>query len=219
MRPRSLARFLAVPVAAVGIAAGAAIAAPVANAQTTATNFDTGGTVSLTVPLSYIGQLAAAGIVEFPAKKSDLSISSADETATLTFTVTGGDADASVFRGSLDLSGSIVVVNVRHHHRHVRRFQVKLHDLQFDVSQGEIDGTPAHSSSPVVLLDLGSDSFTFSPVAGDPNGFNDTFDSAAVTVDPAGASYLDGALHTKAFQAGQAVGTAAASWSIEYPND
>ncbi|HTU73318.1 MAG TPA: hypothetical protein VMG38_07340 [Trebonia sp.] len=219
MRPRSPARLLAILLAAAGLAAGAAVAAPVANAQTTESDFDTGGTVSLTVPLSYIGQLARAGIVELPAGQPELSVSGAAETATVTFVVTGGNADVSVFRGALDLSGSIVVVDVRRHHRYVHRFQVKLHDLQLDVSQGEIDGTPANSSTPAVLLDLGSDSFTFSPVSGDPNGFSDTLSSTAVTVDPAGASYLDGALHTRAFQAGQAVGSLAASWSIEYPND
>jgi len=198
MRPRSLVRYLAVPVAAAGIAAAAALAAPVAaNAATTDSNFDTGGTVAITVPLSYIVQLAQAGIIELPVPVSEISVSGPNETATVTFNVTGGNADVSVFRGHF----------------------VALGNLQMDVSQGEIDGTPANSSTPVVLFDLGSDTFSFSAVSGDPNGFNDTFDSSAVTVDPAGASYLDSALHTSAFQAGQAVGTLAASWSIEYPND
>ncbi|HTU73317.1 MAG TPA: hypothetical protein VMG38_07335 [Trebonia sp.] len=212
MRPRSLARFLAVPVVAAGLAAAAAMAAPVANAATTDSNFDTGGTVSLTVPLSYVVQLAQAGIIELPVPVSEISVSGPNETATVTFNVTGGNADVSVFRGSLDLSGSFDIVSASGHF-------VALGNLQLDVSQGEIDGTPANSSSPVVLFDLGSDSFSFSSVSGDPNGFNDTFDSGAVTVDAAGASYLDSALHTSAFQAGQAVGTLAASWSIEYPND
>jgi hypothetical protein len=212
MRPRSLARFLAVPVVAAGIAAAVAIAAPVANAQTTDSNFDTGGTVSVTVPLSYVVQLAKAGVFELPVPASEISVSGPNETATVTFTVTGGNADVSVFRGALDLSGSFDIVSAS------GRF-VALGNLQLDVADAQIDGTPSGSSTPVVLFDLGTIGFTFTPVSGDPNGSSDTYNAASVTVDADGASYLDSALHTQAFQAGQAVGSLAASWSIEYPND
>lgn len=211
MRPRSLARFLAVPVAAVGIAAGAAVAVPAAaNAQTV--NIDTSGTVTVTVPLSYVVQLAKAGIVGFPVPLSELSISGADKTATVTFNVTGGDADISVFYGSVDLSGSIDVSGAGGH-------RVSLCGLELDVSDGEIEGTPAGSSTPVALLDLGG-TINFSSTVSSTNSlaFSDTYDSSELTVDPAGAAYLDGALHTSAFESGQDVGSLAASWSVVYPS-
>ena len=211
MRPRSLARFLALPVVAAGIVAGAAIVAPAA-AEAQTVNLDTSGTVTVTVPLSYVEQLAKAGIVEFPVPLSELSVSTANETATVTFSVTGGDADISVFAGQVDLSGFVDVADAKGK-------LVSLSGLQLDVSNGQIDATPAGSSTPVVLLDLGgSVSFTSTQSTTNASAFTDTYDSSELTVDPAGASYLDSALHTSAFQSGQAVGSMAATWSLVYPS-
>lgn len=211
MGPRSLARALAVPVAAVGIVAGAALAAPAAHAQTV--SIDTSGTVTVTVPLSYIEQLAKAGIVEFPVPLSELSVDAASQTATVTFSVSGGDADVSVFYGSLDLSGSLEIAGIRSHH------PVKLCDLQLNVATGQVEATPAGSGTPVVLLDLGgSVSFSSTVSSTNSNAYSDVYDSSELIVDSAGASYLDSALHTKAFAAGQDVGSMAASWSVVYPS-
>lgn len=210
VRPRSLARALAVPVAAVGIAAGAAVAAPAAHAQTV--NIDTSGTVAVTVPLSYVAQLAKAGIVEFPVPLSELSVDTSSETATVTFNVTGGDGDVSVFAGSLDLSGSVKVASVKGH-------LASLCGLQLDVHNGQIDGIPAGSSTPVVLLDLGGNVVSSAtPSATTPFASADTYSASELTVDPAGAAYLDSALHTSAFQAGQNVGSLSASWNVVYPS-
>jgi hypothetical protein len=212
VRPRSLARFLAVPVAAAGVVAGASVVAPaVAEAQTV--NLDTSGTVAVTVPLSYVEQLAKAGIVELPLPLSELSASGANKTVTITFKVTGGDADISVFAGQVDLSGSLEIAGIG-----LPPHLVTLDDLQLDVSNGQIDATPAHSSTPVVLFDLGGTvGFTSTQSTTNSSAFTDTYDSSELTVDPAGASYLDGALHTKAFQAGQDAGSMAATWSLVYP--
>jgi hypothetical protein len=214
VRPRSLARVLGVPVAAVGIVAGAAVAAPAAHAQTV--NIDTSGTVAITVPFSYVLQLAKAGIVEFPVPLSELSVDTSNETATVTFTVTGGDADVNVTFGQVDLSGSIDVVNRhRHHHRHLLR----LGGLELDVANGQVDATPPGSSTPVVLLDLGGSVVSSStPSSTNPLASSDVYDASELTVDPAGAAYLDSALHTSAFQAGQDVGSIAASWDVVYPS-
>jgi hypothetical protein len=207
MLPRSLARFLAVPVAAVGIAAGVAVAAPAAHAQTV--NLDTSGTVTITVPLSFVAQLAEAGIVVFPDPLSELSVSTTSETATITFSVTGGTGDVSVFAGAVDLSGSL---DVQRHH-----CKVTFTGLQLDVANGQVDGTPAGSTTPVVLLDLGGN-ITFSST-GSAGSFSDVYDASDLTVDADGASYLDSALHTSAFQAGQDTGASlAASWTVVYPS-
>jgi hypothetical protein len=211
VRPRSLARFLALPVVAAGIVAGAAVVAPAA-AEAQTVNLDTSGTVAVTVPLSYIEQLAKAGIVEFPVPLSELSVSTANETATVTFSVTGGNADVSVLEGSVDLSGSVDVADANGK-------LVTLTGLQLDVSNGQIDATPAGSSTPVVLLDLGGGlSFQSTESTTNSSAFTDTYDANELTVDSAGASYLDSALHTSAFQAGQDVGSLAATWSLVYPS-
>ena len=213
MRPRSLARFLALPVVAAGIVAGAAVVAPAA-AEAQTVNLDTSGTVAVTVPLSYIEQLAKAGIVEFPVPLSELSVSTANETATVTFSVTGGNADVSVLEGSVDLKGSVEIASIG-----LRPRLVTLTGLQLDVSNGQIDATPAGSSTPVVLLDLGGGlSFQSTESTTNSSAFTDTYDANELTVDSAGASYLDSALHTSAFQAGQDVGSLAATWTLVYPS-
>jgi hypothetical protein len=211
VRPRSLARFLALPVVAAGIVAGAAVVAPAA-AEAQTVNLDTSGTVTVTVPLSYVEQLAKAGIVEFPVPLSELSISTANETATVTFSVTGGTGDVSVFAGQVDLSGSVDIADANGN-------LLTLNGLELDVANGQIDATPAGSSTPVVLLDLGGGvSFSSTESTTNSSAFTDTYDANELTVDPAGASYLDGALHTSAFQAGQDVGSLAATWSLVYPS-
>jgi hypothetical protein len=186
--------------------AGFAVAAPAASAQTI--NTDTSGTVSITVPLSFVEQLAKAGIVEFPVPLSDLSVNTSNETATATFTVTGGDADVSIFYGSLDLSGSVDVADANGN-------VVTLGGLQLDVFNGQFDATPAGSSTPVVLLDLKDNISGVTPGTGSTT---DVYDSSDLVVDSAGAAYLNSALGTSAFQAGQQVGTLSSSWTVVYPS-
>jgi hypothetical protein len=193
---RSLARLAVLPVACLGLAAAAAVAAPAALAQT-----DTGGTVTVTVPYSYIVQLAKAGVVEVPLPPASLSSSTSNQTVTATFPVTGGDGDVSVFNGSLDLGGTLDLVSIKGH-------LVTLSNLQFNLSSGTISATPGGSSTPVTLYDIAG-SVTIGPGA-----TSQTYSSTALDVDPAGASYLDSALGTSAFTAGQDVGTFDAAWTL-----
>jgi hypothetical protein len=205
---RSLARALAAPVAAAGIVAGAAFAAPAAQAQTV--NIDTGGTVAITVPLSYVAQLAKAGIVAIPTPLSEVSVSKSSKTATITTNVTGGDADVSVLYGSLDMSGKLHFANV-----HPVRV-ASLGSMQLDINDSEVLATPAGSSTPVVLLDVTGDITT--SVTPGTTSTTDTYDSDQLVIDPAGAAYLDTKLHTSAFKAGQTVGTLSATWTVVYPS-
>jgi hypothetical protein len=208
VRLRSLARALAVPVAAVGIAAGA-FAAPAAQAQTV--NIDTSGTVAITIPLSLVAQLAKAGIVVFPTPLSELSIDKSTQTATITTTVTGGDADVSVLYGALDLSGKL---HFTHFQRPIKT--TALHCLQLNIGDAEVVGTPKGSSTPVVLLDVSGDIITsWTPGT---TSTTDTYSSDQLVIDPAGAAYLDSALNTTEFQAGQTVGTLSATWTVVYPS-
>lgn len=195
---RSLTRFLAVPVAAAGILAGAAMAAPAALAST-----DTGGTVTVTVPLSFVNQLAKAGITGATDPLSEESTDTTNQTATVTFTVTGGNGDVSVFFGSVDLSGKLNVANA------CKSKAVSLGSLQLDLANGDIAGTPAGSTTPVPLLDLaGNQTFV-------PGTTSQSYTASDLTVDPAGAAYLDKALHTSAFTAGQDTGgNMAATWGF-----
>jgi hypothetical protein len=208
VRRRSFVRALAVPVAAAGLAAGA-FAAPAAQAQTV--NIDTSGTVTFTIPLSYVAQLAKAGIVVFPTPLSELSVNKSAKTATITTTVTGGDADVSVLYGALDLSGNL---NFVHAQRPVKT--ASLGGLQLDIGNAQVDGTPKGSTTPVVLMDASGDITT--SVTPGTTSTTDTYASDQVVIDPAGAAYLDSKLHTTEFQAGQTVGTLSATWTVVYPS-
>jgi hypothetical protein len=191
---RSWARLLAVPTVAIGLAAGATVAAPAAFAAS-----DTGGTVAVTVPLSYLCQLAKAGVkIEVPS--SELSVNTASKTATVTFTVTGGNGDVSNFFGQVKLSGTVTVKNDQ-------GSVVTLGSLDLNLANGDIEGIPAGSSTPVALLDVAGN------VGFSVNGTSETYNASQLTVDPAGASYLNSALNSSAFVAGQNVGTLAASWT------
>jgi hypothetical protein len=204
MRRSSLVRFLTVPVAAAGAAALIAAAAPSAFAATGSDAIvDSNGSVSITVPASYVVQLAKAGVIAFPTPLSDLSFDNSTSNVTVTFQSSGGDADVSVFYGTLNLTGNLQVAGYQGH--------VTLSNLGLDVANADIEGTPSGSSTPVALLDLRGNSSSFS---GTLPTYNETYDSSALEVDPAGAAYLNSALHSTAFQAGQQVGTLAASWTV-----
>ena len=193
---RTLYRFLAVPVVAAGVLAGVAVAAPSAFAST-----DTGGTVTVTVPLSYLKQLASAGVVAFPVPLSEASVDKTNQTATVTFTVTGGNGDVRTFFGSVDLSGQLEIADANGQ-------DVTFGNLVLNLRSGDIEGTPTGSTTPVSLLKLaGNVTFT-------PGATSQSINATELTVESAGASYLDSALGTSAFTAGQNVGSMAATWDF-----
>jgi Zn-dependent alcohol dehydrogenase len=193
---RSVARLLAIPVVSAGVLGGIAVAAPAASAQT-----DTGGTVAITVPFSYVEQLAKAGVVEFPVPLSELSVNTTNQTVTVTFTVTGGDGNVNVFLGSLDLSGSVVIADANGN-------EVTFNNLQLNLQEGEIVGTPEGSSTVVPLLDVAG---TISSV---PGTTSQSYNASELNVDPAGVSYLNSTLNTSAFNDTADVGSMAATWSF-----
>jgi hypothetical protein len=202
----SWARFLAVPTVAVGIAAGVTVAAPAAFAQS-----DTSGTVAVTVPFSYIAQLAKAGVVAFPVPLSELSVDKSAQTVTITFNVTGGNGDVSVFFGQVNLSGTLTFATIDrdHHKAAIHHREVTVGSLDLNLANGVIEGIPAGSSTPVPLLDLNGN------ISDSVNGTSETYGASELDVDPAGAAYLNNALHATAFTAGQNTGgSLAASWTF-----
>jgi hypothetical protein len=207
---RSLVRVLAVSAAAAGIAAGVASAAPSASAATQELTV-TSGSVAITLPDSYVAQLAKAGVIEFPVPVSDLSASKANQTVTATFSATGGDAELSVFFGQVDLAGSIDIIASN-------GSTLTLNNLVLNIQAGYLEGTPAGSSTPVPLLDMRSNIASWTGQIPDST-FSQTLQSNDLEVDPTGAAYLNNALGTAAFQADEQVGTLSATWADSYtPN-
>jgi hypothetical protein len=194
---RSLARILAIPAASVCVTAGAALTAPSAFAAVT----DTGGSATVTEPFSYIAQLAKHGVAEVPLSPASVSVDTTNQTVTGAFPVTGGNADVTKFFGTLNLGGTVDVASVKGK-------LVKLSNLQVDVVNDVITATPNGSTTPVTLLDLNGQIIIDTSTPG-----TQVFSSSEVDIDPAGAAYLNSALHTNAFVANGNAGTFSASWT------
>ncbi|MBF9070019.1 hypothetical protein [Streptacidiphilus fuscans] len=115
--------------------------------------------------------------------------------------VTGGDANLTQFVGSAQLGGSLTVVDVATGH------SVTFSQLTFDDFAGVFSGVPQGGTAPVALLDPSGD------LSVSASGGVQTFSASESDLDPAGAAYLDGALHTAFFQGGAAVGALTLSYT------
>jgi hypothetical protein len=193
---RSVARLLTIPAAA-AVATGTALAAA---SPAFADVTDTGGSATVTEPFSYIAQLAKAGAVQVPLPPAMASVDTTNKVVNTTFPVTGGNADATTLSGTLNLGGSLKVIT--------RKGRVTLTNVTYSMDSETINATPAGSSTPIALLDLGG------AIVVTPNGTSQSVTASELDVDPAGAAYLDSALHTSAFVAGQNAGSFSASWTV-----
>jgi hypothetical protein len=126
---------------------------------------------------------------------------------TITFTVTGGNADTTTLSGALNVGGDIVVVHAAKGHR---TRCVILKNIAVSLDADAIVATPKGSTTPVSLLDIGGDVV----VSGNPTTGTETLTSDDLSVDPAGAAYLNKALDTTAFVAGTNAGSLSASWTL-----
>jgi hypothetical protein len=197
---RPLARVLAGASVAAGVASVAVFAATPAFAQVIT---DTGGTAAVTEPFSYIAQLAKAGVVEVPLPPATVSVDKSAQTVTTTFPVTGGNADTGTVSGALDVGGTLKVFSV--HGKHF--YCVTLTDIQVSIDDTAILATPKGSTTQVALLDIGGNIDI-------TQGTDQSLTASELTVDPAGAAYLDKALHTQAFVAGADAGSLDAAWTV-----
>jgi hypothetical protein len=196
---RSLARMLALPAVAAGVTSAAVFAASPAFAQTVT---DTGGTAAVTEPFSYIAQLAKAGVAEVPLPPATVTVDKSAQTVTATFPVTGGNADTGTLSGALDVGGTLKVVSLQGKHL----YTVTLTDIQVSIDAQAILATPEGKKNPVALLDFGGNIVV-------TQGTDQSLTASELTVDPAGATYLDKALHTTAFQSGADAGSLDAAWT------
>ena len=190
----SAKRAITLPVAALSAMALTGLFAGPANASTV-----TSGSVTLSVNASFLAALAGHGIGFVPAAYS--SISYANGQVAVTYTATGGDADISTFSGTASYSGGIYGFDLNGR-------SVELTSLLFDLGDTQFDGQTATSGGEVPLVDLAGSQ------AGNIDGSTETYTASELTLDAAGAAYLDGALGTKAFVSGADVGSFSATWVI-----
>lgn len=192
---RSLVRRAAVlSVAAAGVLAVCAATAGVANAQTIA-----GGTGSLTASASYLGKLAKSLIIVEPTGAQSYTYTPGTNSLTVTYTVTGGDANLNNFAGAVQYSGGLTFLNL------ANGKQITLSALQFDLFNDQIDGTPAGGVQTDVLETIGNDTVS---IDGTTQSLADT--DLAISAD--GAATLNSALGTTVFKADDQVGSFATTY-------
>lgn len=188
-------RVLALPAAAAGAVALMAVGAGAAHAAAI-----TSGSVTLTVKAAWFEQLAKAGVAVVPQNYSALTYDSTAKTFAISFAATGGDANLNLGAGSVQYSGSLLGFSCKGK-------SVSLGSLLFDLTNGQFDGSASAATGEIALVDLGG------TVDGTNSGTTQTFESSDLVLDSAGAAYLDSALGTSAFVAGQSIGSFSATWT------
>jgi hypothetical protein len=192
---RPLLRLLTLPlgagfVTAVILAAGAGTAF--------ADDSITTGTATLTIPItpadSFTAESLRAGISMQPLVPSS-QISFDGTTATVTYLVTGGDAQVSTLTGSVSYSDSLKFSDVKTHK------SVTFTGLTLDLAAAQFDGTSSADGSEQVIFDTAGDVSTSS------NDNTQTYSASVLEIDTAGAAYLNAKLHTSFFAGGMVVGS------------
>lgn len=165
----------------------------------------TGGTTTISIPLAAEFGDDASGIYALPTTPASLAYDPVAKVVNYSYPVTGGDASVNTFFGTLKHAGGLLVG------RADSRRTVLLSDLVFNIEDDTVSATvPAlvKSAAPtkVVFFDaLGNHELA----AGTP----ETFTASDLELDPAGAKYLDTALHTRLFKAFAHVGSFATSFT------
>ena len=190
----SAKRALTLPVAALSALALTGVMAGTANATTVSS-----GSVTLSVNASFLEALAGHGVAFVPNGYS--SISYANGQVAVTYAATGGDANIGTFSGTISYSGGICGFDLKGK-------SVELGTLLFDLGDTQFDGQSSTSGGEVPLVDLAGTQ------AGNISGSTETYTASDLTLDAAGAAYLNSALGTSAFASGQDVGSFSATWAI-----
>ncbi len=165
----------------------------------------TGGTTTISVPLSAeFGALSP--IYALPTASASLSYDPSAKELDYSYPVVGGDASVNTFFGTLKLDGGLVIG------KRGSRTTVTLTNLVFNIEDDTVTATvpalPGSTPAPVTVVffdALGNHDLAVGPP--------ETFTASELRLDPAGAKYLNTALHTKLFKKSHLVGTFAASFT------
>ncbi|MBN9620920.1 MAG: hypothetical protein J0H43_14500 [Actinobacteria bacterium] len=188
----------AVTLGAATLTAAALLAGTVAGSASAAAGDPiTGGTTTFAVPADTILGGAVSGVVAVPTSPATISYDQAANAADYAFPVDGGDGSVVAAYGSVEHAGGLVIADYQ------TKRSVSFTALTFSLETLTVSATPSDGGAPVVLLDVDG-THTFSRNAG--TGLEE-YTGTDVEIDPAGAAYLDSALHTTAFQGGQHVGS------------
>ncbi len=129
----------------------------------------TNGSVTLNVNVTFLEALAKYGVALAPSGYS--SVSSTSSQVSVTYAVTGGDADVSTYSGSLTASGSIRAFDVR------TKKSTEISALLFDLGDAQFDGQTATSGGEEPLVDLAGTQ------SGNINGTTETYLAGDLTLN------------------------------------
>jgi hypothetical protein len=180
---------------AIALVAGSAVPALAGTA-------DVSGRATITIDARVVDSLAKAGIVLLPGGTGTANEVRSGED--LTFQVTGGDASCLTTSGTLDLAGTLVVLDG------ATRKSVTLTRLSFSYDTGEISAVAGGKS-----LGLGSlgGVESGSENAGPP--VTETFSASADYLSRAAVRYLDKALRSTGFGKGANLGGFTTTYETE----
>jgi hypothetical protein len=182
-------RLLVLPLAVAGTATAVIATAGTASAAGGIVS----GTGTVTFLKSFTSQLRHAGIGLDVEGETSLVHNSGYKA--VTFAATGGDADVNALAGNVNYSGSIEFENW------YNGKDVVFSALTFDVFNAQFDGTSSVDGTQQPLFDPAGN-ITTSEV-----GPAQSYNTDGLQLDAAGASYLDTALHTTVFAAGESIGS------------
>ena len=187
--PISIGRLARVTALGTGLIAAAAIALSTTSASADTT--DTGGSATITVPRSYVVGLAKQGVILLAGGPASASYTAgqgnASSTESCTFTVTGGNGEVANFYGTVQLGGTLVVINAAHSQT------ATITDLRLDFFNGTLTGVIDGASAPTAIAYI-SGSLTESTGTG-----TETFSASKLMLSGKAATALNAALGTKAF--------------------
>ena len=183
------------------LAAAAAIAATaVALPSASATGTPASGSVAVTASNTFLTAALESGIAAVPLPTATGSYDSASG-ATATFPVTGGNAVLARFYGTVTLGGGIAFADA------LTGKIVCFHQVALSGRTQEISAVPDGGTTPVNLFAFGDNT------VGSANGATPQTLTGDADIPADGAAYLNQALHTTFFTAGQAVGSLTASYT------
>ncbi|MFJ3216979.1 hypothetical protein ACIPLC_13800 [Kitasatospora sp. NPDC086801] len=185
---RTTGRFLAGGVAVVlavtafsGVAAADAAPAPTGSAVVTENN-------------TFLQAAAGNGVFIVPLPNAGVSYNTTAGLST-SLPVTGGSVNLRGYYGNATLGGSLLFVDV------FTGKSVLFKQLAFSADDWRLTGVPDGATDPVPLFKPAGLQRT------EQSGTTQSLTASALTVDAAGAQFLDGKLNTAFFTNGQAVGS------------
>jgi len=175
-------------------AAGLAVSA---SGPALADTTDTGGTGTLSVPVTVVGGLAHASIAVLAGTPATSTFDPATGAVSTTMPVTGGNGEVSNFFGVVDYGGSMVFIDA------ATGKGATVANMQLNFFTGTLTGQINGSTKQTAIAYIRGDNST-STSAGPPA--TETFTTDELDLAHAGAHALNIALGTKAFIKGTNIG-------------